>query len=442
MLPAVLLYNKAKVPYTMADNGAYQDWNREKVDFGGDPQKRKRTWAQAQEKTGVPPIQSGGKRERKVPSAAQGSSAPMVNYGESTQEVFSTCDSHIVPSVWGQQFPPLQIVVGAKEQRKAKPTSSVVATQPTPTQLSGVHLDNQAGLPGFHRYGPVNYVEVEDQETRDSLLGDVLPSMYMPPWVRPLSYEVDSAQESLCYSERGRIGVSKPEDYHPSQLASCIHEQDAPPVGYVKPEERTLVKNTLELVPGKGLEVSFQALQELNSLSWDVEAMKNHMDGELRRQTVGEYQERERYLTKRLSASMGLVAQLSEEKESIQRQLDQSQQDVAALAESLNQARRVTGSQAPTAPISVTEKDVVNSPVHRVLLMDHKCMKELLSKARTDVIEKKEEIKELKADNKYLRAEETEWREREKDWRKREKELRREARSSTSSSHHGDEPRE
>ena len=457
MLPTVLRYASKTIPYSMADNGAYQDWNREKVEFGDDPQKRKRTWAQAQAKPGVPPIMVGGKREKKVPSAAQGSPAPMVNYDEVLYR-----SSHIVPSAWKEQFQPLQISVDSSEERSVKSTSSVVAPQPTPTKLAGVYLENQAGLTGFKNYGPVNFTQVLDQDNRTELMNDLLPGMYMPTWVRPISYEVDDTQENLLYSERGRIGVSKPEDFHPSQLAACIHEQDAPPVGYVRPNDRELVRNVVELVPGKGLEVSFQALQELNSLSWDVEAMKNHMDGELRRQTVGEYQERERYLTKRLSASMGMVTQLKEEKEtlqtqmdqkqqeaaalteSLQRQLDQSQQDAAALAESLTQARRATGSNAlsvPTVAAPMTEANLQSSPTHRMLLMNHAMVEELLKQSRIELVDKKEEIKELKADNKYLRDEENEWRNREKEWRRTEKDLREEARS-TSSSHHGDEPRE
>jgi hypothetical protein len=223
-----------------------------------------------------------------------------------------------------------------------------------------------------------------------------------------------------------------------------------PPAGYILPQDRRVVTVSLPVLE-RGLEVSYATVQELNSLKWDIGAVTHHMDGELKRQSVGEYQARERYLTKQLASSQATVQKLEEEKKVWESDMAESLVNMDALAgalsdsrEELSKANTQGQNQGPSPPsIGNPPGFGQTSPEYGLLVMKYQMLEKTLdmvtsneSSLKTQVVELKEEKAELKAD---VRAEKAlhiasvkEWRAREERWNTR--------RSSSSSSASGSGP--
>jgi DNA repair exonuclease SbcCD ATPase subunit len=182
------------------------------------------------------------------------------------------------------------------------------------------------------------------------------------------------------------------------------------------------------------------------------------VDGELRRQTVGNYQQRERYYSKQLSASEAVVAQLRQEKEAAEkkvRKLQGEMEDWKGLAEMLMVQKEshlpmhpVSRQAAPAAPQA--KQSTLSSSRGEVLQMEKERLEERLrmrlsaetalreelgqlkadnKDLKSELKQGKEEMKELKVEHKALKLELTQekndWRQREVDWRGREKQLER-----------------
>ena len=327
----------------------------------------------------------------------------------------------------GVQPPPQRVVVQS--------TSSTCPPGFIKSPLQGVYPGAQAGLPGYNCYNPVVMTNKEEDGLLQELMGNIIPTSVMAPWEQPMSYEVDihsNVHHDLKYSERGYVGVDKPEDFLQSRLVGTIEEQRVPPIGYVVKEERQLVKHEISFQDPRGVQISHQALNELNSLSWDIESLKHHVDGELQRRTVGEYQARERYLSLKLSATVAQVAQLKQDKENLGAELTKSQKDAEDLVDALEKeyarSKQVTHSGQPaTAP----QADIKSSLEYLSLQKEWEMLGKTLDLVTCSAGENKEELRELKNERKISREEvirdKEAWIERERDWRSREVQLKAEA---------------
>ena len=211
-------------------------------------------------------------------------------------------------------------------------------------------------------------------------------------------------------------------------MVSTVGEQRAPPLGYVPREEREVVQNELTFKDPRGVEISHQALQELNSLSWDIEAVKHHVDGELRRRTVGEYQARERYLSKMLATSVAQVAQLREQSAARMVDLEKWRKDAEDMADALEERKEhpsLPSSLPSRLPEGAPQRDVKSSLEYLSLLKEKEMVEKTLEMVTSSAGELKAEVRELKeekkASQKEIMKEREEWREREREWRSREK---------------------
>jgi hypothetical protein len=395
-------------------------------------QSQKRTRAQEEQLKVGEPV----RKERKVTSASQGAQAQLVDYSgfsEVTPEVER--DSLVKRSDWASTKRDLTVQVTTS--RRGNEVRDVVKHSPTPLpqrearppRVRSPKVSQVTELPELYEYlsgapGYTIYVSGEQ-------MGDTKPKLCLQPWTEPMCYEPNPTEEGRVFSERGFVGVEKPGSFDTSKLVSTIGEQDMPPAGYVQPEDRRVITTSLP-VPEKGLEVSFALLQELNSLKWDIGAVTHHMDGELKRQSVGEYQARERYLNAKLAASQAQVRKLQEEKEELEMNSAKDLVDLEALAGALGVCRAELSeakTQRPPPLVTSPPGEVLATQDYRVLVLEgqNQLLKQTLelvtsneSTLKEQVIELKEEKAELKADVKaekeLHRASQVEWRAREARW--------------------------
>jgi hypothetical protein len=473
IVPSVLAVLKTQVPFSAGDDTAYRTWVAMEAKKEIEEEKRKhkegkRRW---QERQGGP-LPKKDRKEKKVPSAAQGGPAPMVDYSCRPKDSIRVAyDSQVTHSSWAATaagrkaltvqvgkghrvvVPPRSVASRGTSSKEGTISPKVQPRGPRHISLEGVYPGDQAGLPGFREYRPVNMADENDDMRYQTLMGSILPRTYCSPWERPMSYEVrrQGANPELKYSERSFVGVDTEENFQPPRVVGSVEEQRPPPLGYVPREEREMVMNELTFSDPRGVEISHKALQELNSLSWDIEAVKHHVDGELRRRTVGEYQARERYLSRQLATSVAQVAQLREEGTAMRAQvahlkeqsatrmvgLEKWRKDAEDLTEALGEQRRVqpkASGQHSRLSAGAQQGDVKTSLEYLSLLKEKEMVEKTLEMVTSSAVELKAEVRELKEEKKAsrdeLKAEKEEWRERERAWRSRE------AQWNTGTSHH------